>query len=397
MIMRFVVKMSLATLLLACLTVSAQAASLWQLQTGQWMEMEKHDNWSHSWTVRMMVFEEEIKDNGKSYFRVQELNYDPYVDGGDTFSEMYIRSDDTGVYFYNGAGLGETPAFKPGGVDYYWEYQNGSGDTIRKQIVATDDQITLPSGGSYSAYKYLQYDTNDPLNTPNVTRYNYEWVVPGLGYVQEEDHWFPHPEQDGRTSFSAVARVGSNPLFIPMKTGMRLTYDASDHQGNTWKMKIELKEQVTLNDGLTYFHMRQTNYDPIGGDVDRDVYVRCNASQMFARKLDENPAHLEYQAAGPGTAWNYPRNPYTIYKQITDIQPVNVLGKSYLAYVTNQSPDSAFPIVSLMSEFIVPGLGPVEMLDYWVDDPARAPLQFLLTGVTQGSANPAVNLLFLLD
>lgn len=392
--MRFVVKMSLVTLLLACLAVSTQAAPFWQLQTGQWMEMEKHDNWSHSWTVRMMVFEEVLKDNGEKYFRVQELNYDPYVDGGDTFSEMYIRSDDTGVYFYNGTGLGETPAFKPGKVDDSWEYPNESGDTIRKQIVATNDQITLPSGGTYSAYKYLQYDTNDPLNIPTITRYNYEWVVPGLGYVQEEDHWFPHPEQDGRTSFSAMARAGSNPLFIPLKTGMRLNYDASDKPGNTWKMKIEVKEQVILNDGLTYFHMRQTDYDPIGGDVESDFYARCNASQLFARKLDENPAHLEYQAAGPGTAWNYYRAPYNIYKRIFSIESVNVLGGSYLAYVTDQSPDGAFSPYSIMSEYVVPGLGPVKMVDYWVDA-ARAPLQFILTSITQGGAGPAVNMLLL--
>ena len=42
--MRYVVKISLAMLLLACLAVSAQAAQLFPLQTGRWMEQDKQDN-----------------------------------------------------------------------------------------------------------------------------------------------------------------------------------------------------------------------------------------------------------------------------------------------------------------------------------------------------------------
>jgi hypothetical protein len=397
MIMRYVLKISLATLLLACLAVSAQAAQLFPLQTGRWMEMEKHDNWGNSWTVRMMVFEEVTLDQ-KQYFRIQELYYDPYrTNGGDTFSEFFMRSTDTELWSYNGPGAGETLAFRTGQVGDFWEHQeeddNGIPYTIRKEIVSINDSITIPYGGTYTAYQYKQYNVNDP------TRYDLEWVVPGLGFAQEEDHWFPHPEQDGRTSLARLARVESNPLFIPLKTGMRLTYDASDQQNHTWKMRLYVDEQVTLNDGETYFHMRQTDYDPIGGDRNNEFYARCNVSQMYARKLDENPAHLEFQAAGPETAWNFPRDfggtPGTIYKKITAIQPVNVLGKSYLAYVTNQSPDPAFPLTSLMSEFIVPGLGPVEMLDWWVADSSRAPLQYLLTGITQGDASPVLNLLLL--
>jgi hypothetical protein len=387
MIMRFVMKMSLATLLLACLAVSAQAAPFFPLQTGRWMEMDKHDNQGNTWTVRMMIFEETAMDNGEKYFRVQELFYDPYgPDGGDKFSEFSMRSTETEVYFYNGPGLGETLAFKTGQVGDSWTYQDDSG-TIHKEIVSTNDQITIPYGGTYTAYKYIHYNINDP------SRYDLEWVVPGLGLVKEEDHWLDE-SQSGRIPLNAaLARAGSNPLFIPLKTGMRLTYDANDQQSHTWKMKIEVKEQVTLDDGLKYFHMRQTDYDPIGGDGDRDYYVRCDASQMFARKLDENPAHLEYQAAGPGTTWDYDRDPYMIYKRISGIDSVNVLGGSYLAYVTDQSPDAAFPIASIMSELVVPGLGPVMMKDYWIAESSRAPLQFLLSSITQGGATPAVNLL----
>jgi hypothetical protein len=386
MIMRLVMKISLATLLLACLAVSAQAAPLFPLQTGRWMEMDKHDNQGNTWTVRMMIFEEVTLEE-KQYFRVQELFYDPYdPDGGDKFSEFYMRSTETEVFIYNGLNLGETLVFKTGLQGASWTYQDESG-TIYKEIVSTNDQITI-QGVTYTAYKYIHYNINDS------SRFDYEWIVPGLGLVKEEDHWLD-PSQSNRIPLNAVlTRMGENPLFFPLKTGMRLNYDASDNLGNTWKMKIYVLEQVTLDDGL-YFHMRQVDYDPLAGDRESHFYVRCNSRELFARKLDETPAHLEYQAAGPGTEWDYDRDPYTIYKRISSIESVNVLGGSYLAYVTDLSPDGAFPTASLMSEFIVPGLGPVKMVDYWIAESGRAPLQFLLTSITQGGAGPAVNLLLM--
>jgi hypothetical protein len=399
MTMRFVVKISLAALLLACLAVSVQAAQLFPLQTGQWMEFDKIDNQGHTWTVRMMVFEAKTMDNGKQYFRAQELYYDPYGIEPETFGEFYLRSTETEIYFYNPAVLPdkEILVFLKGEVGDYWDHQEEDNEghlyTVRKEILSTNDLIPLPYGGTYAAYKYRQYNLDDLANYPTPTRYDLEWVAPGLGYVQEEDHWFDST-QSGRISYSALARAGSNPLFFPLKTGMRLTYDASDQQNHTWKMRLYVGEQVTL-DGLSYFRMRQTDYDPIGGDRNKEFYARCDASKMYVRKLDENLAHLEYQAAGPETEWHYSRTPYTIYKKITAIQPVNVLGGSYLAYVTNQSPDPTFPLTALMSEFIVPGLGPVEMLDWWVAESDRAPLQFLLTGISQGGAGPAVDLLLM--
>lgn len=395
--MPIVVRMAMLVLVGLLFAAPAQAAQLFPLQTGRWMEMDKHDNSGNTWKVRMMVFEEVPLDQ-KQYFRVQELYYDPYgTNGGDTFSEFYMRSTETEVFFYNGPGAGETLAFRTGQVGDFWEHQeedeSGTPYTVRKEIVSINDSITIPYGGTYTAYQYKQYNINNPLNIPIPTRYDLEWVVPGLGFVQEEDHWVDQ-SQTGRIPLtSALARVGSNPLFIPLKTGMRLTYDASDQQNHTWKMRLYVEEQVTLNDGLTYFRMRQTDYDPIGGDRNNEFYARCNAGQMFVRKLDENPAHLEWQAAGPGTAWNFPKPPDTIYKRINSITPINVLGGSYLAYVTQLSLSSSFSQAASIYDYVVPGLGPVYMEDY-INDPTgtRAPLIFTLT---QGGASPAVNLLLL--
>ncbi len=380
------------SLALLSIAAASQAAPVFPLQVGMWTEMDKHDNLNpqNHWVVRTYVLEEALLD-GNNYFHIQELNYDPY--GGETFSDFYLRSTDTAVYFYNGPGLGETKVFQLGPVGTKLTYQQ-EGGTVYKEIVAIEN-ITIPYGGTQSAYKFQNYEVRTDQTT---SPYWYEWVVPGLpGLAQEQDYYIQNPA--AAPYFSVLARVGANPLFFPLKTGMRLTYDASDQPGHTWKMTVQVMEQVTLNDGLTYFHMRQKDYDPIAGDVNKEFYLRCTSSQVYVRKLDENPAHLEYQAAAPGTSWNYPQvvkgTPGTIYKQITGIQTANVLGRSFPAYVTNKSPDPSFPMNLLMSEFIVPGMGPVEMLDWWIADPNRAPLQFLLTGVSQGGAGPAVSLLLM--
>jgi hypothetical protein len=385
--MPIVVRLAILALVGLLFAAPAQAAPLFPLQTGNWMEMDKQDNSGHKWTVRTMVFEE-VNLGGQQYFRIQELYYDPYgINGGDTFSEFYMRSTDTELFVYTGGG--EESAFKLGPVGTNWIYEGGQ---TKKEIVAIEP-ITIPYGGTYTAYKYKQYAVSDPNGG-----YDLEWVVPGMGIVKEEDHWLDQSQSARIPLTSVLARVGSNPLFFPLKTGMRLTFNASDNvqpTPNTWKMYLEVKEQVTLNDGLKYFHIRQTNYDPLGGDVNNEFYVRCDVSQVFACKLDETP-HLEYQAAAPGTTWSFTRPSHpTIYKRISSIQSVNVLGRSILAYMIDLSPDPTFPMTSLMTEFVAPGLGPVEMLDWWIADPNRAPLQFLLTGVSQGGASPAVSLLLM--
>ena len=49
--------------------------------------------------------------------------------------------------------------------------------------------------------------------------------------------------------------VGSDPVSLfNLKTGLRLTYDASDKLGNKWQMTMLVQEQVTFG-GHTYFRV----------------------------------------------------------------------------------------------------------------------------------------------
>ena len=181
----------------------AQAAKLFPLQTRQWMEMDKQDQAGHKWTVRGDVLEE-VTLNNKKYFHVQQQNYDPVE--GDTFDNNYIRSTDTELFIY--IGDGELLAFRTGLVGDSWEHQefhdDGTPFTVHKEIVSTNDLINIPYGGTYSAYKYKQYPSDDP------SKYHFEWVVPGLGWIaKEEDYWV----SGGRATpiNSVLARMDKNP------------------------------------------------------------------------------------------------------------------------------------------------------------------------------------------
>jgi len=79
----------------------AQAAQLFPLQTGQWMEQDKQDNLGTKWTVRVDVLEEVTLD-GKKYFHVREQNYDGPGTGE---NHNNIRSTDTELFIYRGAGI----------------------------------------------------------------------------------------------------------------------------------------------------------------------------------------------------------------------------------------------------------------------------------------------------
>ena len=192
------VRMAMLVLVGLLFAVPAQAAQLWPLQTGQWREMDKQDNLGSKWVVRGDILEEVTLDNTK-YFHVRVLNYDPPE--GDVSKDMYIRSTETEVYFWNGPGLGGTLGFKLGPEGTSWTYDGG---TRKKEIVAIE-KITIPYGGDYTAYKYKSYSISDP------SRYNLEWVVPGLGIAKEEDHWAYNPARIPLISLLARAGMKVNP------------------------------------------------------------------------------------------------------------------------------------------------------------------------------------------
>jgi hypothetical protein len=157
-------------------------------------------------------------------------------------------------------------------------------------------------------------------------------------------------------------------------------------------MVWQVQEQVTFGDN-TYFRIRQKNYSSSsGGDGDWEFYLRCSANQAWI-SYDGITEHLAFQAAGPGTSWNYadPWDPGTDYITIASLGPINVMGGSVLAY----RHDGTYTEGGSWVDYLVPGLGIARREDSDLPGPSRAPLIYTLTKITQGSVSPAVNLLLL--
>ena len=165
----------------------------------------------------------------------------------------------------------------------------------------------------------------------------------------------------------ALKSVGIAPVSLfPLKTGLRLTYNAKDSLGNTWKMTKYVMEQVNIG-GETFFRVRTSNFDPFSLWESGDLYsyLRSTENQVL-ESWDGISAHVSYQANSPGTAWSYPGEGGvgTCENTITSVTPIQVLGGSYLAYVNRA--------VGVMDGFsgpdwfyyAVPGLGMV-YYDTW--------------------------------
>lgn len=363
MVSKLIVTFAALVLFLVSAATPSPAVPLMPLKTGQWIEMDKQDNRGTKWTVRADVLEEVTLD-GKKYFHARVQNYDPPE--GDLLRDMYVRSTDTEFIIYRGPGVEES-LFKLGPVGTNWTYEGG---TVKKEIVAIE-QITIPYGGAYTAYKYKQYAISDS------TQYNLEWVVPGLWLAKEEDHWVSDP---GRIPINSVlARVGANPL-MPVKTGMTFIYNSSNNSGQTWHMTQQVLEQVTFG-GKQYFHIRETNFYPNGG-VEFEGYMRCTDKAAYA--YDGAGGEVIFQQVGDvGTTWTRPGGKTDEIVAITDVTVP--YGGPFKAYVIRRVHADQPTLYDY--EYLVPGLWSVKNTGDW------DPITHVLARITQGGANPSLLLL----
>jgi hypothetical protein len=370
------VRVALLALMCWLVTAPVQAAQLFPLRTGQWMEQDKQDqdNVLNKWTVRADVMEEVTLD-GKKYFHVRQQNYD----GGGEVKDVYIRSTDTELFMYVSQGV-EEAVLKLGPVGTNWVYEGG---TTRKVILATDatEEVNIPYGGTYKAYKYGQ----GPVGESNL---QFEWVVPGFGWIaKEEDHW-------GANTLAFLARAGMNPFF-PFKTGMVMEYNSSDNTGHTWHMCLQVLEQATLA-GKQYYHIRQLNYDPYhqhgGPDTLKDLYIRGDdkALYLYDGVGGENPV---FKAADKFTSWTRPDGGGTTTTQIVDIVQVTVpYGGPLTAYKHQLTWTNGSMTSPPWYDYVVPGLTMVRIEDN--DDNSRT-FTHVLASARMGNAGATLNLLLM--
>jgi hypothetical protein len=143
---------------------------LFPLTTGQKMISIRSDNTGNSWSVTGEVAEE-VTLGSKSYFRLVIRNYNNEAE----YDEIYFRSTEKEVYFYEGTK--EFLAFQVAPVGTKWV----TGDTVRE--ITAIEAVTVPYGGPYQAYVHRNHKPSK--NSP----YWYTYIVPGVGMVKEVDFY----------------------------------------------------------------------------------------------------------------------------------------------------------------------------------------------------------------
>jgi hypothetical protein len=313
---------------------------------GQWFEWDKQDSAypPNSWTVRVEVLGQ-VTYNAKQYFHIRQQNFDPYSDPPTPDREFYVRSTTTSVYFYNPTTHTEYEFFRKGGVGDSWTYWEG-GQLKAKAIMAIEN-ISVPygpAGGSYLAYKHRWHNVGDPGN------YVDQWVVPGLGLVQEQDYWLDDPSREPATS--PLSKVGASPVS-PLRTGMTLTYDSSNGTDN-WNMTVRVLGTVSLG-GRTYYDCLRSNYySPTSGD--EHIYIRSDDRHVYGY----DSYYGDYIAAQVGVAGSPPIGQTwtggSLTYRIDDIAEVTANGNNYQAYKIHYPFPSAYPTF----DYLVPGVGIVK-------------------------------------
>jgi hypothetical protein len=365
----------------------APAASLplFACQLGDYTQFDGSDGLGNQWKAKLKVVAENIALNGQTYFHIRLQNWDPYRSNPRIAEDFLLRSTAENAFLCKGGP--EWRQFSTTGTPSNWMYYDPPGqiENFTQVEVTGPMPITIPIG-TLQAYenKFIYNESSHPFPPW------YAYLVPGPGVIKDVDTDVD-PARGQRTL--VLNSAGSDPVSLfKLKTGLRLIYDASDKLGKKWQMTWLVQEQVTFG-GHTYFRIRQNNYSSsIGGDGDWEFYLRSSTNQAWI-SYDGVTEHLAYQAASPGTNWNYPDpwDPGTDYINIASIGPINVIGGSLLAYRHN----GAYTEGGTWIDYVVPGLGIARREDSDLPGPARAPLIFTLTKLIQGSATPAVNMLLL--
>jgi hypothetical protein len=365
---------------------AAPAASmpLFAGQLGDYTQFDGSDGAGNRWQAKFKVVAENISLNGQTYFHIRQQNWDPYRSNPRGAEDALLRSTDVDAFMSMGGPEWRQFSTVAPGNWQYWD-PPGQAVTFTQVDVAGPMPVAIPLG-TFQAYEN-KFTYNEPSHQSAPW---YAYLLPGPGLIKE----FTTDVDPGRVQRTLVINsYGNDPVSLfQLKTGLRLIYDASDKLGNKWQMTMLVQEQVTFG-GHTYFRVRQNNYYSPGRN--REFYLRCSANQAWI-SYDGVTEHLAFQAAGPGTSWSYPDpwEPGTDYMNIASIEPIKVMGGSFLAY----RHEGGFALGGdvYWVDYVVPGTAIVKIEDSdFSDQSGRAPLIFILTEKTQGSATPAVNLLLL--
>jgi hypothetical protein len=170
-------------LTIACLccfiTSHANAAELWPFQVSESYEYSRTDVNNHTWSVTLDVLAEVTLAN-QSYFQVRRWNYD---DDGDT-AEFYWRSTEDAVLVWAG-GTTEIVLFLDASPGTTWQ----SGDTFNEIMPSANIHVPYFGQDINGDDIFLQAIVVRRNNPFDDSPYWYDYLVPGIGFVQEIDWW----------------------------------------------------------------------------------------------------------------------------------------------------------------------------------------------------------------
>lgn len=168
-------------------TTFAESSLLWPLQAGQRYEYDRSDSTGNKWPVHLHV-KSQVTIGSFDYFHIQKWNFN-----NDSVLEDrgYIRSTEDELYSYNQTG-DDYLDLQKAAVGTSWNHYEPDGSGLDYVVVAIDriEPVTVPYGVFSEAYVHRKYRCVDPDNlsigqSPDW----YEWIVPGIGYVKDEDWW----------------------------------------------------------------------------------------------------------------------------------------------------------------------------------------------------------------
>ena len=199
------------------------AGPLFPLQVGLRWEYNRSNNTGNEWTVRREL-KSQVTIDSLDYFQLQDWNY-----RNDSALEDlgYVRSTEGAVYGYNPAGE-DYLEFQKAPVGTKWSFYQPSYEFDYKVIeIVAIEPMTVPYGTFDEAYKHRRYRCVDPDDlSRGKSEEWYEWVVPGVGVVKEEDYWHDNPP-----AIMELVRVLHDPeativltQYLPLAEGITWNY-----------------------------------------------------------------------------------------------------------------------------------------------------------------------------
>ena len=156
----------------------------------------------------------------------------------------------------------------------------------------------------------------------------------------------------------------------PMTVGTCMEFHKRDSSTTPveWTMLIKVAEEVTIN-SEKYFRLKQSNYDYPSSYG--EFLIRCTEDTCYG--ASEGQEGIAFPTGYVGTTWSYPGDHGCTNAKINSIEPITIpYGTFDEAYVYEKIPTSPvppYPPYPPHYEYLVPGVGYVKEVDYWLGNP----------------------------